>query len=87
MSEKLMPCKRCKCTPQVVEISGLFYVQCHGVYDKKTHEKGSDGTTVERTTRVKCGKWHAYEFLGNSRRAAIESWNYANTHKTLAEEE
>lgn len=66
MSEELVPCKRCKCIPKVVEFSGLFYVQCDG---------------------KSCSKWLPYQFLGGTRRAAIQSWNYANTHKTLEMED
>lgn len=88
MSEELIPCKRCKCLPKVVEISGLFYVQCQGMQDKVVRKKGAFGKVVsESTIRCKCDKWQPYEFLGASRRAAIESWNYANTHKTLEMED
>lgn len=88
MSEEILPCKRCKTLPKVVEVSGLFYVQCGGQQERLVRKKDRNGEAVgEQLVRCKCDKWNPYEFLGASRRAAIESWNYANSHKTLDIEE
>lgn len=85
------PCKRCKAIPKVVEISGLFYVQCTGTCKKRVNEKNlSEEDKAKKEPRyitVKCDKWGAFEFLGSSRRAAIEAWNDVNSKRVLEEED
>lgn len=76
MSEELCKCKRCGRIPTVREINDLFYVQCSGA--PYVNHKGKT---------VKCDKWQPYEFLGVTRAAAIRNWYWANTKKTLDEEE
>lgn len=91
MTHETIPCKRCKCMPEVVEVSGLYYVQCHGTYKKRVNEKNlTKEEKVKKPARyitVACDKWGPYEFLGISRNSAILSWNEANSKNTLDEEE
>lgn len=71
MKEDIVPCKRCKCLPKLVCIGGLWYAQDVGM------EKKKNGTLT------KCTKWDPYTFLGLSKKAAIDSWNYANTKHAI----
>lgn len=73
VKEEIVPCKRCKCLPKLVRIGDLWYAQDIGVEKK-------NGTTV------KCTKWGQYSFLGLSRKAAIDNWNYANTKHSVDED-
>ena len=76
MKEELCPCKRCGRLPVIREINDLFYVQCpNAPYE---NHKGNT---------VKCDKWQPYEFLGVTQAAAIKNWYWANTKRTLDEEE
>lgn len=76
MKEYLCPCKRCKRKPVVREINDMFYVQCPGA--PYTNHKGAV---------VKCDKWQPYEFLGVTEASATKNWYWANTKKTLDEED
>lgn len=89
--KELIPCKRCHEIPKIVDCGDLFYVQCTGEYKKRINYKNLSKEDKEtknyRMVTTKCDKWMPYEFLGTSRRAAIESWNYANSRKSLDEED
>lgn len=85
--KELCPCKRCHAIPKVVEVTGLFYVQCTGTCKKKVYDKKDTERKNPRIVTVKCDKWQDYEFLGATRHSAIVAWNDANTKKTLDEEE
>jgi hypothetical protein len=77
MSEPyLVPCKRCGRVPTLKKVSDLFYVQCSGAPYVNHKDK-----------LVKCDKWQKHEFLGITEAAAIRNWYWANTKKTLDEEE
>lgn len=80
---KLEPCKKCGCTPKVVCIDGLYYVQCSGRLKKnKTLPSGETQDYM-----VNCDKWRPYEFLGTTEKRAIENWNVANTTGRLYDDE
>lgn len=85
------PCKRCKTVPRVVCINDLYYVQCCGSYKRIVNEKNltkeEKETLPPKYITTKCNKWGPYEFLGASKRAAIESWNYANSRLIVDEED
>lgn len=70
--EDAVRCKRCGCKPELIMMNDLWYARCTGFEHLK------DGT------KVKCQKWVPFEFLGITKKAAIDNWNYANTNKTGA---
>jgi hypothetical protein len=76
MTTELCPCKRCGRIPIIKKVSDLFYVCCPQERYKNKYDKD-----------VKCDKWQQYEFLGLTEAAAIRNWYWANTKKTLDEEE
>lgn len=85
--KELYPCKRCHAIPRVVEVTGLFYVQCTGECKKKLYTTTDSGRKNVRIVTAKCDKWGAYEFLGATRTAAIAAWNDANSKRTINEED
>lgn len=68
--EDAVPCKRCGSKPILVKINDLWYARCPGFEHTK------------KNGLVKCQKWLPFEFLGITKKAAIDNWNYANTNKT-----
>lgn len=87
MLKEPCPCKRCHAIPKVVEVSGLFYVQCTGECKKKQYVETTPGCKTARIVTAKCDKWGIYEFLGATRTTAVEAWNDANTKRTINEED
>ena len=66
MTDKLVPCKYCKCQKaKTFKVGDLWYVRCHGIKKTKCGDK-------------QCTSWAPYEFLGLKEKDAIENWNSRN---------
>jgi len=80
MNEELKPCRYCKCSKaEPYRVGDLWYVRCRG--SKKATRKITDeeGNQKVETYYKKCDSWNAYEFLGLTKKAAIENWNLRNS--------
>ena len=67
MTDKLVPCKYCKCDrAETFKVGDLWYVRCCGIKKSKCGDK-------------KCASWNPYEFLGLKEQDAIKNWNERNS--------